>query len=577
MNRLVYQFIFYATVTILSAVALYFVSVFAFWIFSTDKIYPGVKVAGVDLSGKTKTEALTFLEEKVAAFQKEKINFSGTESTLVPVTEIEMSCDIAATVDRAYRLGRDNPFILGKKREIILDCSSSFDKVLSQIKFVPNAAENAKLEGSGENLKFKEGIAGKRLNYAELSSRLQKSLGNLELKVILPEFEVAPTFTLDDFEKHQSEIIKKTSDNLILLDGTQEYLVDLGTLIGWVGVGSGKNISALNYGSDPLFSAVRGSGTDGSIFSYDAVSNYLVALSPKINVVSQNAKLGAKDGQVVVVVPDKEGRALNIMKSTNSIIERLDNNTDLAEKNTVNLVVDAAKAFIRSDNLSEIGLTDQISVGYSTFTGSPANRQHNIKVGALKFNGTLIKPNEEFSFIKTLGPVDASTGYLPELVIKENKTIPEYGGGMCQVSSTAFRAALNAGLPILERTPHSYPVSYYKPYGVDATVYIPKPDLVFKNDTGHYILIQTKIEGTKLSFEFYGTKPKRSVKFAGSENGSGAVEIVEKVTPLIYDAGARGNGSFSAIVWRFIYDESGKLVISSKFVSKYDSPDNYPH
>lgn len=577
MTKKFYQLIFYATVTVLSAVALYFVSVFAFWIFSTDKIYPGVKIAGVDLSGKTKGEAATLLDEKIAVFQGEKINFSGSKSTLVPVKELETSCNVAATVDAAYKLGRDNPFILGHKHEILLGCNFNLDKVLSKIEFAPTAAENARLERSGTDLKFKEGKSGQRLNYVELYYRLQKALGNLELKVMLPEFEVAPTFTLEDFEKHQAEIIQKTSNNITLLDGPQKYLVDSGTLISWVSVGSGKNIAALNYGSDTLFGALRGTGTDGSVFSYDAISNYLVSISLQINVLPQNAKLGSKDGKVTIEVPDKSGRALNIMKSVNNIIEKLDSGTDQTEEINANLVVDVAKAFVRADNLSEVGLTDLVSVGYSSFTGSPVNRKHNINVGASKFNGYLIKPDENFSFITVLGPVDASTGYLPELVIKENKTIPEYGGGMCQVSSTAFRAALNAGLPILERTPHSYPVSYYKPFGVDATVYIPKPDLVFKNDTGHYILIQTKIEGTKLSFEFYGTKPSRTVRFAGNDKAEGAVEIAEKLTPLITESGARGNGSFTATFWRYLYDQNGKLILSSKFVSKYDSPDKYPH
>jgi vancomycin resistance protein YoaR len=232
---------------------------------------------------------------------------------------------------------------------------------------------------------------------------------------------------------------------------------------------------------------------------------------------------------------------------------------------------------VREDNLDQLGINELISTGWSDAAGSPKNRIHNYTVGASKFNGVLIKPDETFSFNKTLGPVDASTGYLPELVIKEDKTVPEYGGGMCQVSSTAFRAALNAGLPIVERLYHAYPVQYYKPFGVDATVYLPKPDLVFKNDTGHYILIQTRINGTKLYFDFYGTKANRTIKFSGNEKADGAVDAVEKITPTIYDQDIRGKGSFTAVFYRHIYDPTGKLTDNDKFTSKYDSPDKYPH
>ena len=114
----------------------------------------------------------------------------------------------------------------------------------------------------------------------------------------------------------------------------------------------------------------------------------------------------------------------------------------------------------------------------------------------------LIAPDEEFSFNRALGEVGPAQGYLPELVIKNNKTIPEYGGGVCQVSTTMFRAAVYSGLEVTERRPHAYPVKYYNPQGFDATVYSPSPDLKFKNNTGGWILIQTRIEGNNLFLNF---------------------------------------------------------------------------
>jgi len=130
----------------------------------------------------------------------------------------------------------------------------------------------------------------------------------------------------------------------------------------------------------------------------------------------------------------------------------------------------------------------------------------------------LIKPGEEFSTVKALGAVDGSTGYLPELVIKENKTIPEFGGGLCQVSTTLFRTVMNAGLPITERLNHSYRVVYYERGvgpGLDATVYLPKPDFRFKNDTPGWILIQGEVKGTNITFEMYGTKDGREATIDG--------------------------------------------------------------
>ncbi|MBI2463563.1 VanW family protein [Candidatus Peregrinibacteria bacterium] len=171
-----------------------------------------------------------------------------------------------------------------------------------------------------------------------------------------------------------------------------------------------------------------------------------------------------------------------------------------------------------SDDLKNFGIQELIATGYSSFEGSPVNRIHNIKVGISKFNGVLVAPDEEFSFNKNLGEVDETTGYKKELVIREGNTIPEYGGGLCQVSSTAFRAALFGGLPITQRKAHSYAVSYYaRPlgFGLDATIYPPYADLKFKNDTGAHILIQTYTEGTNAYFKFYGTSDHREVILDG--------------------------------------------------------------
>lgn len=169
--------------------------------------------------------------------------------------------------------------------------------------------------------------------------------------------------------------------------------------------------------------------------------------------------------------------------------------------------------------LVDLGITELVATGYTGYHHSTANRMHNIGVAMSRFDGALIAPGETLSFGKQLGIVDGSTGYRKELVIKEDRTIPEYGGGVCQVSSTMFRAALNAGLPIVERHNHSYAVSYYaypNGYGLDATVYPPSVDLQFTNDTGHHILIQAYLPGAREAYvKFYGTRDGRTVNFEG--------------------------------------------------------------
>ena len=177
-----------------------------------------------------------------------------------------------------------------------------------------------------------------------------------------------------------------------------------------------------------------------------------------------------------------------------------------------------------------------------------------------RFNGVLIKPGEEFSFVKILGEVDGEHGYLPELVIKHDKTEPEFGGGICQVSTTTFRAAINSGLEITARRNHAYPVSYYNPQGMDATVYVPRPDLRFINNTPGYILIETQIEGTKLIFNFYGTDDGRRVNIIG---------------PKILSR--ESDGSMKTTFTQQVFDKNDKLIREDVFNSNYDSPNKYPH
>jgi vancomycin resistance protein YoaR len=291
--------------------------------------------------------------------------------------------------------------------------------------------------------------------------------------------------------------------------------------------------------------------------SEDNLKTYLEKTKNETRVEPQNAKLAFAEGRASAFAVSKDGYELASDESLDSIVSSLKNNPYAKD---IDLATSVLKPSVSSSDVEQYGIKELIATGTSNFRGSPKNRIHNISVGAARFNGVIIKPGEEFSFIKILGPVDASTGYLPELVIKVDKTIPEYGGGMCQVSTTCFRAALNAGLKITARTNHAYPVQYYAPQGTDATVYIPNPDLRFVNDTPGYILVQTHIEGTQLSFDFYGTSDGRETKIVG---------------PTVTSRGA--GGAMKTILYQEVYDSSGNLLRKSEFKSSYDSPSKYPH
>lgn len=206
------------------------------------------------------------------------------------------------------------------------------------------------------------------------------------------------------------------------------------------------------------------------------------------------------------------GRQLDIEKTIIMLKFALENNINFL---TLPIIRTEPNVSILSKSLRDKGIIELVSSGETNFRRSPRNRINNINVGLSKFNGHIIKPNEEFVFGETLGPVDGSTGYRKELVIKGNKTIPEYGGGLCQVSTTAYRAILAAGFPVTKRKNHSYAVSYYTPTGLDATVYPPSVDLKFINDTPNHLLMQAFTKGNKAYYNLYGTKDSREVHMVG--------------------------------------------------------------
>ena len=279
-------------------------------------------------------------------------------------------------------------------------------------------------------------------------------------------------------------------------------------------------------------------------------NDYLIRLAAATNIEPVDAKFEfGNDNKAAVFSQSVRGKKFNITKSAIAIVNALREN-----KPSVQLTVDTIEPEVTLEKVNDLGIETILAIGESDFHGSTNARIHNIKTGASKFNGAIIKPGEEFSFNNLLGSVDEKTGYQPELVIKGGQTIPEYGGGLCQLSTTVFRAAILAGLPIIERRPHSFPVKYYNPQGFDATIYPGVSNLRFTNDTGGHILLQTRIEGTKLFVELYGSSDGRQVTMDG---------------PHQYDK--KANGAMKAYFIRTISDANGNKK-DERFDSNYQPP-----
>ena len=263
------------------------------------------------------------------------------------------------------------------------------------------------------------------------------------------------------------------------------------------------------------------------LFYWDETSlnELLEQMALEINVEAENALFEFVGGRVTAFKPAKPGRKLDTGQMKRRFHETLDtlpyariasNSLQFA------LPVVAQEPLIKTNQANQYGLKVLLGQGESWFKGSIPGRIHNVALAASRINGVLIPPGAVFSFNDTVGDISAATGYKQAYVIKSGRTVLDDGGGVCQVSTTLFRAALNTGLPIQERHAHSYRVGYYeqggwKP-GYDATVYAPSYDLKFTNNTPAHILIQAKTDtaNTHLTFELYGTSDNRSVELSNT-------------------------------------------------------------
>lgn len=243
------------------------------------------------------------------------------------------------------------------------------------------------------------------------------------------------------------------------------------------------------------------------------------------------------------------------------------------------LPIKILKPKVTTDQANNLGIQELIGSGTSLFQHSIPNRIHNVTIATAKFNGILIAPNETFSFGKTLGDVSAYTGYKQAYVIQNGHTVLGDGGGVCQVSTTFFRALLNAGLPIVERHAHDYRVGYYEqdsPPGFDATVFVPSVDLQFTNDTGHHILIQTQLDtiNLQLTFLLYGTKDGRNITISKPviTNQTAAPAPLYQDDPTL-QKGTIKQVDFAAAGARVVFTrqvvKNGKTILDDKFVSNY--------
>ncbi|MBU2613258.1 VanW family protein [Patescibacteria group bacterium] len=490
------------------------------------RIFPGVRVLDVRLDGLMKEEARQAVQTAIdAALTKGlRFTFRGAEVNLgvtIPATaDPDASRDlirygIDQSIEEAYDTGRGDGWLRdiaeqlnarARPRRIAADITFDGPGIEDALKVALKehlvSVEDASFSivvatGSAPFIHIENERSGVTYRTEKAMETLRRQVESLTFEPIALEEETArPAFTRDDLENLTDEVMEilQRPKLVFTYDGTR-YPIPTSTLAAWIVVHPADGRPSVGIDEEKFAASIR-------------------AIVPGIEQEVKNGSLVIKDGVIESFVPGTQGVAFDVSAILASV------QASWPPSSTFPLVVKTISGSILGDDPERLGIKEIIGVGRSDFSGSPSNRRGNIRKGAEKVNGTIIAPGEEFSLLKTLGPIDGANGWLPELVIKGNKTTPEYGGGLCQIGTTTFRGSVNSGLRITERRNHSYRVSYYEPAGTDATIYDPAPDFKFMNDTAHHVLINAYLKGNEVVFEFWGTEDGR---------------VVDPIKPRIYN------------------------------------------
>lgn len=593
-------------VVLLLAVLLAGGIVVGYQLYIHDRAVPGVRVLGEEIGGMTRAQADERIREKLGDPNVLLLRFGGEQIILRDSSnvhrawpwELGFRSDLKPALDIAFQIGhRDNIglSLLEQGRALVLgadvNASSAFDETMAQQYVSVLAAQidrqprDASYRLEGMQLIETPALAGRRLDGDETLARikkfaeLQSSTTDPAGEIVLPIQDVPPHMV--DAKKAQAQINAFLQAPLVLRFQDRAWAVDQAAL---------ARLLTLQPASNP-----DGSLTYQVRLNDAAIRLQVEALSREINQAPRDARFHFDNGALTPIVMSQEGRELNVDATVQAVTERFKQATAMSRvqgnalpdgspinalrDNTVDLAVTVTKPEIDARDKDKFGIHELVSSGTSTFFHSIPNRIQNIKTAQASFDGVVVPPGATFSFVKYLSEIVEANGYADAYVIFGNKTVLGPGGGVCQVSTTMFRAAFFAGFPITERWEHAYRVGYYEPpVGLDAAVFVPSADMKFVNDTPNYILIEPVIDekNLKLTFNFYGTKPNgREVKMTDP--------VVSNIVPhpptkYIDDAtlprGTTKQIDFSVdgedvTLYREIY-QNGQLVTREKFFSHYD-------
>ncbi len=553
------------------------------------KIFPGVSVAGVDLSGLSPNDAALKLSQTLSYPITGKVLFRDAERVWVASpAELGMVFDPSASALAAYDFGRkDGPFSalsgqisargLGTDVApvVIFDQRVAYNYLQNVAAQVNQSVVEASLRVEGTNVVSEPGQLGRSLNLdatlVYLAGQLQ-SFRDGEVPLVIQEMSPKLLDVSSQAEAARrilSQPLTITVPNFREGDpGPWTYDIPIVANMLAVNIVDNAGVAEMQVGLDP--NKLRDSLND---------------LKVVVDQLPANARFIFNDetAQIEPISTSSIGRVMDVEASVAAI-----NNALLRGEHTVALsVAEQAPAVADTATGAELGVTQLIAEQTTYFYGSSEARIQNIVAAAERYHGLLVAPGETFSMGNELGDVSLENGFAEALIIYGGRTIKGVGGGVCQVSTTLFRTVFFAGFPVVERYSHAYRVSYYEMdasgsidpdfAGLDATVYFPLVDFKFQNDTANWLLMETyvNVSARTITWKIYSTSDGRSITW----ETTGPANVVPAPPPLLeenpefkvnqisqVDYAAQGaDVTVSRTVWR-----GGQVYFSDQFITHYE-------
>ena len=552
--------------------------VLAFWLVRfewtyRDKIYPGVQIMGVDLSGMTREEARLALEQAVMAYLPPPVALRyGDQFWPLDSKALGVRVEVDESLNRAFALGRNGSMLEnlnaqwrafwrgavleptikvnpGKVDQTVREMTASLNRsvtesrvTLSELQVVITSSQPGQVVDVSSTTEA-------------IIRRVENEMGGI-VDVQVKTIPAAGTIPLAS----KRAIEDALSQPILLTDprGEFQFSLDPATLVGLVTwVNDDEQVGQVEPEVDA--EALR------SIVEEWAKQVYRPPLDARFD-------FDPKRGQLIELSPSANGYELDVEATVAAIEAAI-----MAGEKQVELPVRLVKPAVASEDAANFGIKDLVARGATKFAGSSRARVKNIEVAAAKFVGVVIPPNGIFSFNKYVGDVTAANGFEDSLIIAGDRTAVGVGGGVCQVSTTIFRASFFGGFPTVERWAHGYVVSWYGKPGIDATVYTPTVDFKFKNTTGAYLLIKPIVDTKKgvIAFEFYGADPGWKVEvgdpqYSNRKAPPPPLYIEDPTMPpgkvVQFDWAVEG---LDAKVSRKVWDKDGNLLIDEVLKSSY--------